>query len=89
MFTYRRLWRLTIIPIVSGLHHQIYPKEFVHSSMAWDGLQATIRELGKTTMEIYMRLYSNMAILKNGAKMNLIIMLPMREYPFGSVGIRL
>ena len=81
LLKYRRLWRLDIRPIVMGLHHQLYLNEFVNSSLAWDGLEVTLMELGRTTMAIFMRFYPKMVILKNGAKTNMIIMLPMHAYP--------
>ena len=37
-------------------------------------------ELGRTTMAIFMRFYSKMDILKDGAKTNMIRMLPMHAY---------
>ena len=68
-------------PIVLGLRHRLYPHEFINSSLAWDSLQVTLTELGKTVMAIFMRIYSKTAILKNGDNKNMIIILPMRAYP--------
>ena len=76
---------MAIIPIVPGLHHQLYPNEFVNFSLAWDGLEVTFVELGRTAMELFMIFNSNIEILKIGAKNNMIIMLPMRidgNYPY-------
>ena len=81
LLKYRRLWRLAIILIVLGLHHQLYPNEFINYSLVWDGLQLTLMELVRTTMVIFTRFYSKMAILKNGAKKNMIIILPIHAYP--------
>ena len=72
---YRRLQRLSIIPIVMGLHHQLYPNDFVNYSLALDGLQVTLMELGRTAVETFTRFYSKMAILNNGTNMNMIIIL--------------
>ena len=72
MFKYSKLWRLAIRPIVPVIHHQLYLNEFVHFSLAWDDFQVTLMELGRTTMVIFMRFYLKMAILKNGAKTNMI-----------------
>ena len=80
MFKYRRLWSLTIRPIFTGLHHQLYPNEFVNYSLEWDVLKVTLMELGRTTMAVSIRFYSNMAILKNGAKTNIIRILLMHAY---------
>ena len=41
-------------------------------------------ELGRRAMAIFIILYSNMAILKNGAKTNVIIMLLMHAYPLAT-----
>ena len=76
--------RLAIIPIFPGLHHQLYPNDFVNSSLSWDGLQVTLMQLGRTTMVIFMRFYLKMAIINNGAKMNMIRILPMHEYPLAT-----
>ena len=78
---YRRLCRLAIRPIFPGIHHQLYPNKFVNSSLEWDGLQVTLTELGRTTMTIFMRFYSKMEILNNGAKTNMTRILPMHAYP--------
>ena len=75
------MWRLVTRPIVLGLHHQLYPNEFVNHSLAWDGLEVTLMELGRTTMAIFMIFYSKMAILKNGVNANMTRMLPMHAYP--------
>ena len=80
---------MAIRPIVPGLHHQLYPSEFINSSLEWDGLQVTLMELGRTKMAIFMIFYSKMAILKNGAKMDMIIMLPMHTYPSAASGLGL
>ena len=32
---YRKLWRLSIIPIVPGLYHQLYTNQFVNSSLVF------------------------------------------------------
>ena len=74
LLKYRRFF---IRPIVLGLHHQLYSNEFVNSSLAWDGLQVTFMELGRTTMAIFMIFYLKMAILNNFAKTNIIRILPM------------
>ena len=80
MLKYRRLWRLAIRPIVPGLHHQLYPNEFVNSSLAWDDLDVTFMKLGRTTMSIFMIFYSKMSMLKGGAKTNIIIILIIHAY---------
>ena len=77
---YRRLWRFSLKPIVLGLHHQLYLNNFVNSSMSWDYLQVTLMELDRTSMSIFMRFYSKMAVMKNGAKRNMIIIIPMHVY---------
>ena len=84
LLKYMRLCRLAIRPIVPGIYHQLYPKEFVNSFLAWDYLQVKLMELGKTIMAIFMRFYSKMVILNNGAKTNMIIMLPMHAYPLAT-----
>ena len=81
VFKYKRLWRLEIMPIVLGLHHQLYPNECVNSYLVWYGFQVILMELGKTAMAIFMIFYLNMVILKNGAKTNMIRMIPMYAYP--------
>ena len=81
LLKYRRLWRLDIRPVVPGLYHQLYPNKFVNSSLVWDGLQVKLIEVGRSTMAIFMRFYSNMKILDNGAKKNMMRMLPMNAYP--------
>ena len=63
--------------IVPGLYHQLYPNEFVNFSLSYDGLQVALVDLGRITMEVFMRFYSKMAILKKGDKKNMIIMLSM------------
>ena len=81
LIKYSRSGRLSISPIFPGLHHQFYPNKFVNSSLAWDCLQVTLKELGRMMMAIFMKFYSKMVILKNGAKTNIIIMLTMHAYP--------
>ena len=85
----RSLCRLAIILIVTGLHHQLYLNKFVNSSLAWDNLQATLMELGRTAMVIYKIFYLKMLILKNGAKTNMIRMLPMDAYPSATLDLGL
>ena len=38
-------------------------------------------EVGRTTMDIFIRFYSKMAIMNNGAKTNMIRMLQIHAYP--------
>ena len=72
---------MDIILIVPGQHQQLYLNDFVNYSLAWDGLEVTFMELGRTTMETFMILYSKMVILNNGAKKNMMRMLSMYAYP--------
>ena len=81
LLKYRRFWRFAIRPIVPGIHHQLYTNELVNSSLAWDSFQVTLVELVRTKMAIFMRFYSKMVILKNGAKTNMIKMVPIHAYP--------
>ena len=77
LFKYRRLCRLAIRPIVPGLHHKLYMNDFVNYSLAWYGLQVRLMLLSRKKMEIFIKFYSKMAILKDGAKTKMIIMLLM------------
>ena len=57
--------------------------------MVWDGLQLTLMELVRTTKETFMIFYSNIVILKNGAKINMIRILPFHAYQFVTLGLYL
>ena len=67
--------------MILGLHHQLYPNELINGSLAWDGFQVTFMELSRMNMALFMGFYSNMAILKFGAKANMIIIISMHVYP--------
>ena len=66
------------------MHNQLYPNEFINSSLAWYGLEVTLMKLGRTRMEIFMRFYSKMAILNNGTNTNMIIILKIHAYPLAA-----
>ena len=63
--------------MVPGLYHQLHPNDFVNYSLACDGLQVVLVDLGRTAMAVFMRFYSKMAILKKGDKTNMTIMMSM------------
>ena len=63
--------------MVPGLYHQLHPNDLVNYSLACDGLQVELVDLGSTTMAVFMIFYSKMVILKKGDKTNMIIMLSM------------
>ena len=46
-------------------------KQVRKSLPGMDGLEVTLVELGRTTVSIFMRFYSKMVILKNGANTNM------------------
>ena len=85
----RRLRRLAIRPIVTDLHPQLYLNEFGNFYMVCNGLQVTLMELFRKTMEIFMMFYSKIVILKNGANTNIIRMLPIYAYPLLTLGLYL
>ena len=89
LLNYRRLCRLSIRPIVPGLYHQLYLNKCVNSSLAWDGLQVTLMELGRAIMAIFMIFYLKMSILKNGANTNMIRIPSMNAYPSATLDIGL
>ena len=89
LFKCGMLWRLAIRPIVTDLHYQLYLNEFGNSYMVWNGLQVTFIELVRKTIAIFILFYSNMLILKNGAKTNMIRLLPIYAYPLVTLGLYL